>query len=150
MNEKVEIKNRSRLLEDCHKMVNGQKTRKTKTTHIVDHIMADNYARKPLHEIHNLSKQDTKTIIISRFRMLECGINFKNSNSINCPVCKTEDNEDHRMNHCIRYRTINFYDQADKVNFDDVYSTDTDVLKKVITKIEKVWNTRNAHGSMSQ
>ena len=131
-------------------MVNGQKVRKSKTAFLVDHIMADTYTRKPSPEIHNLSKQDTKTIIISRFRMLECGINFKNSNSINCPVCKVKDDENHRLNHCIRFKSTNYYDHAEKVNFDDIYATDTDVLRNVIGKIEKVWNTRNAHGSMVQ
>ena len=69
--EKIEIKNKSRLIEDSHKMVNGQKVRKPKTAYIVDHILADTYTRKPPHEIHNLTKQETKTIIISRFKMLE-------------------------------------------------------------------------------
>ena len=31
-----------------------------------------------------------------------------------------------------------------------LFSTDRDVLKQVIAKIEKVWNTRNAHGSILQ
>ena len=132
--EKIEIKNKSRLIKDCHKMVDGQKV--TKTAYIVDHILAETYTRKPPHEIHNLTKQETKTIIISRFRMLECGVNFKNSNSVICTICKVTDNEDHRLNYCARFKTTNNYEQAEKVNFDDMFSTDTDVLKQVIARIE--------------
>ena len=150
VNEKIEIRNRARLIDDCHKMVNGQRVRKTKTSFIVDFISADTYVRGPPSEFQSLTKQETKTAIISRFRMLECGANFKNSNSILCRVCKTRDDEDHRLNHCVRYQSNNYFDQVEKVNFDDVFSTDTNVLKNVIAKIERVWNTRNAHGSMLQ
>ena len=82
--------------------------------------------------------------------MLECGANFKNSRSITCLTCKKTDDEDHRLNHCVRYRAINYHDQVEKVNFADVYSADINVLKKMIEKIETVWNTRNAHGTMIQ
>ena len=150
VNEKIEIRNRTRLIDDCHKTENGQKVRKTKTSFIVDLISADTYIRGPSPEFQSLTKQETKTAIISRFRMLECGVNFKGSNSISCRVCKTRDDEDHRLNHCIRYKTTNYYDCVEKVNFDDVFSSDTNVLKNVITKIQRVWNTRNAHGSMLQ
>ena len=145
---KIETKNRARLIEDCHKMDNGQKVRKSKTSQIVDLISADTYARKPSPELQSLTKQETKTLTISRYRMLECGANFKSSRSVTCPACKKRDDEDHRLNHCIRYKTTNHYNHIEKVNFNDVYSTDIDVLKKVISQIESIWNTRNAHGSM--
>ena len=148
VDEKIEIRNRARLLEECHKMVNGEKIRKSKTAHIVEHIKAETYTRKPSPEVLYLTKQDTKTIVISRFRMLECGINFKNTNSVLCSACKVTDDEDHRLNYCVRFKSINFHDHVEKVNFNDVFSTDTEVLKQVIAKIERVWNTRNAHGSM--
>ena len=148
--EKIEENNRKRLLEDCHKMENGQKVRKTKTSFMVDLISADTYERKLSSELQSLSKQETKTVIIARFMMLECGVNFKNRTSELCPMCKVRDNEDHRLNHCIRFRENNYHDHDEKVNFDDIFSTDTNILKNVIAKIEKVWNTRNAHGSMVQ
>ena len=148
VDEKIEVKNRTRLIDDCHKMVDGQKVRKTKTSHIVDELLKDTYTRKPLPELQQLTKRETKTIIIARYGMLECGTNFKNTRSATCTTCKTRDNEDHRLNNCIRYRTVNNYDHCETSNFNDVYSTDTNVLKNVISSIEKVWNTRNAHGSM--
>ena len=148
VNEKIEEKNKARLMEDCHKTVNGQKVRKTKTSHIVDHILADTYERKPIPEIQDLTKQETKTLAIARYKMLECGTNFKSSRSILCSTCKNTDDENHRLNHCVMYKNTNCYSRDEKVTFDDVYSTNTDVLKRVIKEIEKVWNTRNAHGTM--
>ena len=119
----IETKNRARLIEDCHKMENGQKVRKSKTAYLVDLISEENYTRKLSPELHSLTKQETKTTIISRFRMLECGINFRNSNSTLCSMCKSRDDEDHRLNHCIRFRATNLYDHVEKVNFNDIYST---------------------------
>ena len=150
VNEKIELKNKARLFEACHKMEDGRKIRKTKTAHIVDPLSADTYTRKPVSELQHLTKQETKTLIIARYKMLECGVNFRNSKSIICSTCKKTGNEDHILNHCIRYRDINCCDNEEKVNFSDVYSADIDVLKKTIDKIEKVWNTRNAHGTILQ
>ena len=148
VNLKVEIKHKSRLIDDCYKIVEGQKVRKTKTEHIVNQLESQQYTRTPSPELQNLTKQETKTIMISRFRMLECGINFKNSFSTTCSTCKKRDDEVHRMNHCKRFRETNYYDDAIKPNFDDVYSSDVTVLRHIIAAIERVWNTRNAHGTM--
>ena len=148
--EKIEKKNKDRLLEECHKMADGRKIRKTKTAHIVDSLSADTYTRMPIPELQHLTKQETKTVIIARYKMLDCGVNFKNSKSVICPTCKKTDDEDHRLNYCRRYRETNYCDYEEKVTFDDVYSTDINVLKKIIEKIEKVWNTRNAHGTILQ
>ena len=150
MNEKIERKNKARLFEECHKMADGKKIRKTKTAHIVDPLSADTYSRMPIPELQHMTKQETKTLIIARYKMLDCGVNFKNSMSTICSTCKKTDDENHRLNHCTRYRDTNFCDDEEKVNFDDVYSTDISVLKKIIDKIEKVWNTRNAHGTILQ
>ena len=148
VNLKIEIKNRSRLTEDCHKMVEGVKVRKTKTAHIVDQLENEGYTRTPSPELQHLTKQETKTVMISRFRMLECGINYKNSKPTICTTCNKCDDEVHRLNHCKRFRSMNYYDETVKPNFRDIYSSDIGVLRNIIPVIEKVWNTRNAHGTM--
>ena len=150
VNEKIERKNKARLFEECHKMADGKKIRKTKTAHIVDPLSADTYSRMPIPELQHMTKQETKTLIIARYKMLDCGVNFKGSKSTICPSCKKTDDEDHRLNHCTRFRDINHCDNEEKVNFDDIYSADTNVLKKIIEQIENVWNTRNAHGTILQ
>ena len=139
VNAKIEVKNKTRLTEDCHKMVEGRKVRKTKTAHIVDQLENEQYLRAPSPELRYLTKQETKTVLISRFRMLECGANFKNTIDTVCSVCKKRDDEDHRLNHCKRFRTTNHYDDDVKPNFEDVYSSNVSVLRNIIPTIESVW-----------
>ena len=148
VNAKIEVKNKARLIDDCYKMTDGQRVKKTKTMHIVEQLTDIHYTRTPSPELQALTKQETKTILISRFRMLECGVNYKGSMNVVCVTCRKRDDEDHRMNHCKRFRSTNCFDDIIKPNFDDVYSSNIDVLKNIATYIEKIWNTRNAHGSM--
>ena len=68
--------------------------------------------------------------------------------SVNCRTCKQLDDETHRINHCRKYKETNLHDSAQKINFSDVYSNDPLIIKNVLPYIEKVWNTRNAHGTM--
>ena len=148
VNQKIEIKNKTRLLEECYKVVEGRRMEKTKTKHIIEQLKNEQYMRAPSPELQSLTKQKAKTILISRFRMLECGANFKGSMNSMCQTCRKNDDEDHRLNHCKRFRATNYYDDPAKPNFNDVYSSDTNTLKNIASIIEKTWNTRNAHGSM--
>ena len=144
----IEVKNRNRLLNDCHKTVDSQQIRKSKTTHIVDHIEEWSYTRGPAPELLFCNKQEAKTLMIARFGMLECGKNFKGSMKEICDTCKVIDNEDHRLNHCIIYRNVNLYDMPHKVDFSSIFSSDMNTLREMIKIISKVWNVTNAHGSM--
>ena len=81
--------------------------------------------------------------------MLECGTNYKGTMSSKCTECNALDNEDHRLNHCIRYRSINRYDNIDKFDFNSVYSCNIDNLTTVIREISKVWNVKNSNGTMN-
>ena len=150
VNARIEIKNKSCLLNDCHKTDNNTKTRKTKTAHIVDKLEEITFTRGPTPEILLCNKQETKTLMIARFGMLECGKNFKNSIREICDTCKVIDDENHRLNHCIVHKSVNLYDKNHKVNFSDVFSSDLPTLKAVINEIEKVWNVINAHGTMNK
>ena len=80
--------------------------------------------------------------------MLECGKNFKGSMREECTYCNELDNEDHRLNYCKKFQDINLYSSHVKANFDDIFSNDEQVVKRVISHIEKVWNVKTAHGSM--
>ena len=88
--------------------------------------------------------------MIARFGMLECGRNFKGSNSITCNECSTVDDEEHRLNYCKKFRTMNYYDYEQKIPFKNIYSNDITVLRDIIPKIENVWNTNCAHGTMKK
>ena len=147
---KIEIQNRRRLLEDCYKTIQEEKTEKTKTKHIIDIINDETYVRLINQELLKCTKQQTKTLIIARFKMLECGMNFKGTMKELCGVCKTVDDENHRLNYCIRFKDKNRYDSATKLNFADVYSNDINILKNIISHIERLWNVKTAHGTICQ
>ena len=146
--EKIEVKNTGLLIKECYRKENGQSRAKTKTAHIIDHLKEDGYIRNPNTQIMQCNRQDAKTIIIARFRMLECGANFKGSLQYTCRTCNTVDDENHRINTCKKFRSVNLFDHVTKANFNDVYSTDLTVVKRIIARIEQIWNTRSAHGTM--
>ena len=91
------------LLEQCHKKVNNEERRKTKTTHIIDQISDQDYTRRLREEFATCNRQETKTIMIARFRMLKYGVNFKGSLKEICNHCKIVDDENHRLNYCKNY-----------------------------------------------
>ena len=147
---RIEIKNRTRLINDLHKTENNIRTRKTKTAHIVDKVEELTYIRQPIPELSFYNKQETKTLMIARFGMLECGKNFKGSMRETCSKCDVIDDENHRLNHCTIYRNVNLFDTQQKIDFFDVHSTDVNTVKTAIKHIENVWNVTNAHGSMNK
>ena len=145
---KAEVKNKQRLLNECHKKINGVTHRKSKTAHIVDLIDNTDYVRGTRPEFQSLNKHETKAILLARFRMLECGVNYKGTLKEMCNVCKKIDDENHRLNHCVKFRSTNFCDRVDKVHFETVYTDDKSKLKEIVPILNLVWNTRNANGTM--
>ena len=145
--EKVEVKNKIQLYDDCHKKENGEKVPKTKTKHIIQHLDSHAYQREPTSVLLHCTRQETKTIMITRFGMLECGRNFKGTINEQCSSCNQPDDESHRLNHCVKFQENNLFSSNNKVNFHDIYSDNVDVIKSVITHIEKLWNVKTAHGN---
>ena len=144
----VEKKNTERLKKELCKPDKGTLTLKTKTASIAKYLSEQSYNRKPQHEIINCTKYETKTLIIARYGMLECGTNYKGSMKEICERCKVVDDENHRLNYCEKYRDINFWDADEKEDFNLVYSRDINEIRNILPKINKVWNTKNAHGTM--
>ena len=145
----IENHNKSRLLEECHKQSHGERTKKTKTAHIVDKIQDTAYTRQPQEELNHLSKQETKAIMIARFGMLECGKNYKGTLSEMCSVCcNVIDDEEHRLNICPKYQQVNYCNVTDPVKFDAIFSDDIDSIKSIILRIANVWNIKSGQGSM--
>ena len=145
--QKVEVKNTQRLINDCYKTVNGCKTPKTKTAHILEEIESPTYSRKVQTELLTCTRHETKTIIIARFKMLECGSNFKGTINAICRTCNVNDDENHRLNMCPTYKTINSPPIRPHTNFNDIYSDNKNILTNIIRSIEQQWNTKTAHGS---
>ena len=96
-----------------------------------------------------MTRQETKTILMARYGMLQCGVNYKGTVQLQCLTCNVLDNEDHRLNACKSWQETNLFNETDKIPFECVYSTDVTVLRNIIPKIENVWNTRSAHGTMN-
>ena len=141
--------NRDKLEDQCFKTENGQKKEKTKTARILPIITQNTYQRRPSKEILICSQRETKTLVTARFGMLECGKNFQGTLKAHCSECDLLDDENHRLNHCKRFRNINNYDSKDKVDFDLIHSDNIDDIRRVIPAIMKVWNVKTAHGSMN-
>ena len=144
----IEKRNKLRLLEECHIKENGIQTRKSKTAHIIERIEDPHYQRKPTEEILHLTKQETKTLIIARFRMLECGRNFKGTMNNICEMCGCVDDEEHRLNSCINYVETNYSENLEKISFDTIFSSNIDTLRLIIERISTVWNVKTGNGSM--
>ena len=72
--------------------------------------------------------------------MLICGRNYKGTMSENCSECKVTDDENHRLNECSKFRSTNRYDNASKIQFDDIYTNDASKVSQVVNEIDKVWN----------
>ena len=145
----IEKANKDRLLEECYRSEGEDKIPKTKTAKIVDELKKTSYKRCANDVLLKCTKQETKTVMIARFGMLECGKNFKGSRSEMCDTCKQMDNEDHRLNHCEKYKTINFFNSCAKVDFEQIYSNDLSVLRELMSNLSCVWNTYNAYGSIN-
>ena len=97
----------------------------------------------------DLSEPKNQGWMIARYGMLECGKNFKGSRSEMCKICNQIDNEDHRLNHCQKYREVNFYSNSIKIDFEQIHTNDLAVLRELMSKVSRVWNTHNAYGSMN-
>ena len=146
----VESINREKLIDECYETKAGAKKVKTKTAFILKKVEPDTYKRQFMEPIEKLNRHEAKILILSRFHMLECGKNFKGTLPEICPACKVLDDEQHRLNHCIRFRKTNLCDCAEKVDFDDVYKSDISIVKKMLNEIGKVWDLKAGHGSMVQ
>ena len=140
----IEQKNTERLYNDLYKNENGQRVPKTKTRSIAERMSDSTYIRRPEPTILQ-TKQLTKTILIARYGMLDCGNNFKGTGGANCIVCNKIDDEHHRLNECPKWTNIK---TNEKIDFDSIYSTDIDKIHPVLTRINQLWNTKCAHGSM--
>ena len=101
-------------------------------------------------ELMQRNKQKSKTIVLARSRMLECGKNFKGTMNEVCPECRKTDDEHHRLNECRQWKDTNYADKSTNVNFNDIFSDSDYVLDEIIEKIETVWETKYANGKMKR
>ena len=144
----VDKQNNKKLIEDCtSKTKNGIKIN-TKSKSIHEKLISPEYKRQPLKEIIHGTKQRTKTLLLARHGMLECGANLKGTIPEMCRKCNVVDNEYHRINECRNYTQTNLADSLEKCKFSEVYSEDESILDKVIENLERVWELKKGgpHG----
>ena len=81
---------------------------------------------------------------MGRYGMLQCAANFKGSyGDKECRNCKTQDNENHRINFCKVWSKINLVNEAEKVDFENIYSENENESIKVVKEIIKMWDLGN-------
>ena len=86
-------------------------------------------------EIMKCTKQEAKTVLTARYRMLECGNNFKGTQSQMCRSCNVLDDEPHRLNHCTRFRGSDYCDSDIKIDFKLAFSKDIHILRDFAPKL---------------
>ena len=93
-----------------------------------------------MHPVTVLNQLETKALILARFRMLECGKNFRGKFPELCAECNLTDDETHRLNFCPRFKMTNQCESTEKVVYSDVFSEDVESVKAILKAIMKVWN----------
>ena len=97
-------RNKEKLIDMCY----SKKEEKTKTRRILEKLMLDDYERRPLSMIFDRDKIKARVVIMSMFGMLDCAANYKHGyGGGNCAQCNVTDDEDHRINNCIRFKGRN-------------------------------------------
>ena len=62
-----------------------------------------------------------------------------------CKECGVTDDENHRINSCMKYSSVNLYNSTEKIEFNDIYyHDDDDKVMNVVRTILSVWDL--AHG----
>ena len=145
----INERNKQKLITNCTTTTPQETKVNTKSKYIYNILTTTTYERSPLKEILNQEKQKTKTIILARSGMLECGRNFKGTMKEMCTECNENDDEDHRLNNCKKWELTNNVGK-DKIDFQDIYSSDPQVLNQIIKAIENVWELKYANGRMKR
>ena len=63
---------------------------------------------------------------------------------------ESSDDENHRLNICPKWGGAGNDDTDNEVEFNDIYSEDSQTLNHVISKIENVWEVKFANGRMKK
>ena len=149
--EAVDKINKEKILMNCTTETPQGTKVNTKTQHTHNKITTvDVYRREPLKEIIQGNRQRTKTLILARHGMLECGTNFKGTLVEICQDCNVTDNEYHRLNECTKWEHLNQVNNPEKIVFANIYSDNTEILNSIIEGIDDVWEFRYANGRMKK
>ena len=130
-------------------MCTGRDGVKKKTSKMAEKIKSDSYVRTPRVDIINRSRYRSKIQIMAMFSMLNCATNFKNGyKDLKCPSCLVNDDENHRINYCSRFKDINLYESNLKVDFESIHSDDNETVDRVIDTVSILWDLKNGKNDM--
>ena len=110
VSEAVDKKNQQKMIDNCTTKTKDGNKINTKSRSIHEKLTSPEYKRLPLKEMTQGTRQRTKTLILARHGMLECGANLKGTMSEKCQKCNVINNET------------------------DVYSDNDKILDRVILK----------------
>ena len=86
---------------------------------------------------------------MARYGMLKCANNFHHGfGTLLCDTCNVCDNENHRIDTCIKWRETNFYDNDQKVDFNNVFSNDNEKCLQIVRIIFSMWGLENGRNEM--
>ena len=139
--EAAERLNKERLKADCLIKERGELRAKTKSKTIIQELEKSDYKRKPLDIMSYGSAVVARALIMGRYGMLKCKSNFsRGSGKKLCDVCNVTDDEDHRVNHCTVYESMNRCHSDSKIDFNGIYSDDLNESLKVVRAILELWD----------
>ena len=147
--ERINLK---KLEEHCEVKKRGETKQKTKTRFINNIIKDPSYERKPDKFIlEHQSIVHARALIMGRYGMLQCGNNFANNYGGKiCRDCSVTDDEQHRINNCLKWEGINLRGTIHRVAYDDIYSEDNDKVMKVVEVILSMWDLANGKNQMRE
>ena len=148
----AEKQNIKRLNNDCESKLRGETKLKTKTTFVSESLQNPAYQRKLdsfLTQFQSILY--TRALIMGRYGMLQCANNFSNGYGGKlCKKCDEIDDEAHRINSCITWRSINLYDKEEKILFSDIFSEENEKCYEIVKIILSMWDLENGKNEMRQ
>ena len=102
-------------------------------------------------KILNKTKYLARVQIMSMFRMLDCGSNFKTGyRGVNCNSCNTTDDENHRINDCPKYKKRNLSNSSFSIDFESIYSKNDETVGRILYVISELWDLSSGKNTMKQ
>ena len=130
--------NRKKILDSCQ----GKGKIKTKTQKIPQWLELNDYKSGYVNNVmFELPRNTVKIIIMARYGMLDCANNYRGKYGTKlCRACDMVDDEDHRMNNCVRWKDVNLHGRNYSIDFGAVYSSDIKTLEQMAGLLKRIWN----------
>ena len=146
----AEKQNKERIKEECETKIRGETRQKTKTKFVEASLDSKEYQRglDPFLAKHQTMNY-AKILIMARYGMLDCANNYATRYGGKlCPFCKEVDDENHRINWCKRWESINLCNCQSKADFLDIFSCDETKCLKIVGIIASQWDLESGKNGM--